>query len=165
MDSSAPFPLFSSLRVVGDMNGRPFISHLSPKGPFNDNSPNCLLPLSKQQPAEIRLNSTEVASPVTAGSGVRVLSSFSKFVLLEIFRSTICNDSKVTSIFLSISSLSLNLISLKLFLFNLISPLRVSLKTTRPTAFAPFLNSNRPKSVSLVQKLHRRLRPVQESEC
>ncbi|GBN13394.1 hypothetical protein AVEN_13848-1 [Araneus ventricosus] len=44
MDSSAPFPLFSSLRVVGDMNGRPFNSHLSPMGPFNDHSPNCLLP-------------------------------------------------------------------------------------------------------------------------
>ncbi|GBM65871.1 hypothetical protein AVEN_238809-1 [Araneus ventricosus] len=44
MDSSAPFLLFFSLRVVGDINGRPFISHFSPKGPFNDHSPNCLLP-------------------------------------------------------------------------------------------------------------------------
>ncbi|GBN33547.1 hypothetical protein AVEN_121614-1 [Araneus ventricosus] len=44
MDSSAPFPLFSSLRVVGDMNDRPFISYFSLKGPFNDHSPNCLLP-------------------------------------------------------------------------------------------------------------------------
>ncbi|GBM97773.1 hypothetical protein AVEN_139169-1 [Araneus ventricosus] len=38
-----PVPLFPSLRVVGDTNGRPFNSNLSPKGPFNDPSPNCLL--------------------------------------------------------------------------------------------------------------------------
>ncbi|GBM33211.1 hypothetical protein AVEN_28204-1 [Araneus ventricosus] len=74
MDSSAPFPLVSSLRVVGDVNGRPFISHLSPKGPFNDHSPNCLLPpFSEQQPAEIRPTSIKVARSVTAGLGVRVL--------------------------------------------------------------------------------------------
>ncbi|GBM68988.1 hypothetical protein AVEN_158811-1 [Araneus ventricosus] len=72
MDSSAPFPLFSSPRVVGDMNGRPFISHLSP--PFKDHSPNCLLPHSEQQPAEIRPTSIEVAWPVTAGLGVRGLT-------------------------------------------------------------------------------------------
>ncbi|GBN08809.1 hypothetical protein AVEN_261075-1 [Araneus ventricosus] len=74
MDSSAPFPLFSSLRVVGDMNGRPFISYLFLKGPFNDDSPKCLSPLSEQQPAEIRRKSgIEVAWPVQAGLGVRVL--------------------------------------------------------------------------------------------
>ncbi|GBN77480.1 hypothetical protein AVEN_55359-1 [Araneus ventricosus] len=73
MDSSAPFPLFSSLRVVGDRNVRPFISYLSPKGPFNDHSPNCLLPLSEKQPAQIRPSSIEVAWAVTAGLGERVL--------------------------------------------------------------------------------------------
>ncbi|GBM46842.1 hypothetical protein AVEN_112190-1 [Araneus ventricosus] len=69
MDSSAPFPL-----LVGDMNGRPFISHVSPKGPFKDHSSNCLLPLSEQQPAEIRPTTIEVAWPVTAGLGVRSLT-------------------------------------------------------------------------------------------
>ncbi|GBL81548.1 hypothetical protein AVEN_266584-1 [Araneus ventricosus] len=73
MDSSAPFPLLSSLRVVGDMNGHPFISQLSPKGLFNDHSPNCLLPLSEQQPVEICPTSIEAVWPVTAGLGVRVL--------------------------------------------------------------------------------------------
>ncbi|GBO07693.1 hypothetical protein AVEN_225507-1 [Araneus ventricosus] len=73
MDSSAQFPLFCLLRVVRDINGRPFISYLSPKGPFNDHSPNCLLPLSEQQPAEIRPTSIEVAWPVTGGLRVRVL--------------------------------------------------------------------------------------------
>ncbi|GBN82200.1 hypothetical protein AVEN_94237-1 [Araneus ventricosus] len=58
------------------MNGRPFMSHLSPKGPFNDHSPSCLLPLSEQQPAEIRPTSIEVAWPVTAGLGVRVLKEW-----------------------------------------------------------------------------------------
>ncbi|GBO37392.1 hypothetical protein AVEN_181921-1 [Araneus ventricosus] len=67
-------PLFSSLRVVGDMTGRPFISYLSLKGPFNDYSPNCLLPLSEQQPAEIRPTSLEGAWPVMASLGVRVLN-------------------------------------------------------------------------------------------
>ncbi|GBM49142.1 hypothetical protein AVEN_41008-1, partial [Araneus ventricosus] len=43
-------------------------------GPFNDHSPNCLLPLLEQQPAEIRPTSIEVAWPVTAGLGVRVLN-------------------------------------------------------------------------------------------
>ncbi|GBN24591.1 hypothetical protein AVEN_59173-1 [Araneus ventricosus] len=48
--------------------------HLSPKGPFNDHSSNCLLPLSEQQPAEIIPTSMEVALPITGGLGVRVLS-------------------------------------------------------------------------------------------
>ncbi|GBM36115.1 hypothetical protein AVEN_179111-1 [Araneus ventricosus] len=74
MDSSAPFLLFSSLRVVGDMNGIPFISYLSLNCPFNDHSPNCLSPLTEQQPAEIRPTSIEVAWPVTAGLVVRVLT-------------------------------------------------------------------------------------------
>ncbi|GBM64412.1 hypothetical protein AVEN_52535-1 [Araneus ventricosus] len=73
MDSSAPFPLFSSLCVVGDMNGGPFISHLSPKGPFNATRPTAFSPLSEQQPAKIRPISIEVAWPVTAGLGVKVL--------------------------------------------------------------------------------------------
>ncbi|GBM63391.1 hypothetical protein AVEN_64632-1 [Araneus ventricosus] len=60
MDSSAPFPPFSSLRVVGDMNGRPFISYLSPKGAFNDHSPTFFSLLSEQQLAEIRPTSIEV---------------------------------------------------------------------------------------------------------
>ncbi|GBO28432.1 hypothetical protein AVEN_142868-1 [Araneus ventricosus] len=59
MDSSITFPLFSSLQVVGDMNGRPFICHLSTKGTFNDHSPNCLLPsfgtvTSRNPPHEYR---------------------------------------------------------------------------------------------------------------
>ncbi|GBN62665.1 hypothetical protein AVEN_138367-1 [Araneus ventricosus] len=73
MDSSAPFPLFSSQRGIGDINGRPFISHLSPKGPFKGNSPNCLLLISEQQQVEIRPFSIEVAWPITAGLVVRVL--------------------------------------------------------------------------------------------
>ncbi|GBO21066.1 hypothetical protein AVEN_274040-1 [Araneus ventricosus] len=73
MDSSAPFPLFSSLRVVGVMNGRPSISHLSPKGPFNDHLPNCLLSPFERATAEIRPTSIRVAWPVTAGLGVKVL--------------------------------------------------------------------------------------------
>ncbi|GBM91643.1 hypothetical protein AVEN_107750-1 [Araneus ventricosus] len=151
MDSSAPFLLFSSLRVLGDMNDRPFISHLSPKGPLkifvhenrmksflslqkfqeddtqiwainchqrkkplfspkirsgarnhlcsasvewgglrrdrthrvNDYSPNCLLPLSEQQPAEIRPISIKVAWPVMAGLGVRVLKKI-MFIFLDL---------------------------------------------------------------------------------
>ncbi|GBN24149.1 hypothetical protein AVEN_18640-1 [Araneus ventricosus] len=39
IDSSTPFSLFSSLWVVEDVNGRPFISYLFPK----PNSSNCLL--------------------------------------------------------------------------------------------------------------------------
>ncbi|GBM49449.1 hypothetical protein AVEN_51441-1 [Araneus ventricosus] len=75
MDPSVPFPLFSSPRVVGDINGRPFISYLSPKGPFNDHSLNFpSSPLSEQQPAEIRPTSIEVAWPVMGGLGVRVLT-------------------------------------------------------------------------------------------
>ncbi|GBN53922.1 hypothetical protein AVEN_37960-1 [Araneus ventricosus] len=42
--------------------------------PFNDHSPNCLLPLWEQQPAEIRSTSIEVAWPVIAGLGIRVLN-------------------------------------------------------------------------------------------
>ncbi|GBL89381.1 hypothetical protein AVEN_225896-1 [Araneus ventricosus] len=75
MDSSAPLPLFSSLRVVGVMNGRPFISHLSPKGPFiMTTHPTAFSPLSEQEPAEIRPTSIDVAWPVTADLGVRVLN-------------------------------------------------------------------------------------------
>ncbi|GBM72484.1 hypothetical protein AVEN_106621-1 [Araneus ventricosus] len=80
MDSSTPFPLFSSLRVVGDMNDRSSISHLSPEGPFNDRKSQPFTParptvfsLSEQQPAEIRPTGIEVAWPVTASLGVRVL--------------------------------------------------------------------------------------------
>ncbi|GBN22401.1 hypothetical protein AVEN_245393-1 [Araneus ventricosus] len=47
------------------MNGRPFISHLSPKGPFNDHSPNCLLPSFRTTTAQIRPTSIEVARPVS----------------------------------------------------------------------------------------------------
>ncbi|GBM96454.1 hypothetical protein AVEN_150020-1 [Araneus ventricosus] len=82
MDSSAPFSIFSSLRVVGDTNGRPFISHLSPKGPFNDHSPTAFSPLSEQQPAAIRPTSIEVAWPVTSGLGIRVLM-YCKFTIAE----------------------------------------------------------------------------------
>ncbi|GBN54562.1 hypothetical protein AVEN_2867-1 [Araneus ventricosus] len=71
MDSSAPFPLFSSLRVVGDMNCRPFISPLWV--PLMTTRPTVFSPLSQQQPAEIRPTSIEVAWPVTAGLGVRVI--------------------------------------------------------------------------------------------
>ncbi|GBN29085.1 hypothetical protein AVEN_36736-1 [Araneus ventricosus] len=72
MDSSAPFSLFSSLRVVGDMNGRTFISPL--RVPLVTTHPTAFSPLSEQQPAEIRPTSIEVAWPVTAGLGVRVLN-------------------------------------------------------------------------------------------
>ncbi|GBM65522.1 hypothetical protein AVEN_214867-1 [Araneus ventricosus] len=68
MDSSAPFPLFSSPRVVGDMNGRPFI-------PLKTTRPTAFSPLSEQQPAEIRPTTIEVAWPVTAGLGVGVLKA------------------------------------------------------------------------------------------
>ncbi|GBL54494.1 Transposable element Tcb1 transposase [Araneus ventricosus] len=71
MDSSAPSLLFSSLRVVGDMNGRPFISPLRFR--LMTTRPAAFSPLSEQQPAEIRPTSIEVAWPVTAGLGVRVL--------------------------------------------------------------------------------------------
>ncbi|GBN51872.1 hypothetical protein AVEN_120156-1 [Araneus ventricosus] len=74
MDSSAPFPLFSSLRVMGDMNGRPFISPL--RVPLMTTRPTAFSALSEQQPAEIRPNSIEVAWPVTAGLGVRVLRPY-----------------------------------------------------------------------------------------
>ncbi|GBN85129.1 hypothetical protein AVEN_27673-1 [Araneus ventricosus] len=70
MDSPAPFPLFYSLQVVGDMNGRPFISPL--RAPLMITRPT-ISPLSEQQPAEIRPTSIEVAWPVTAGLGVKVL--------------------------------------------------------------------------------------------
>ncbi|GBN89762.1 hypothetical protein AVEN_184233-1 [Araneus ventricosus] len=73
MDSSIPFPLFSSLRVGGDVNGRPFIYPL--RVPLRTTLPTAFSPLSEQQPAEIRPTSIEVAWPVTAGLGVRVLKS------------------------------------------------------------------------------------------
>ncbi|GBM90994.1 hypothetical protein AVEN_217461-1 [Araneus ventricosus] len=74
MDSSTPFPLFSSKRVVRDMNGRPFIS--PQRVPLMTTRPTAFSrPLSEQQPAEIRLTSLEVAWPVTGGSRVRVLKS------------------------------------------------------------------------------------------
>ncbi|GBN43308.1 hypothetical protein AVEN_89928-1 [Araneus ventricosus] len=76
MDLSVPFHLFSW--VLGDANGRPFISYLYPKGSLNDHSPNCLLPHSEQQPAEIRPISIEVVWPVTAGLGVRGLKEYPK---------------------------------------------------------------------------------------
>ncbi|GBN32599.1 hypothetical protein AVEN_1726-1 [Araneus ventricosus] len=72
MDSSAPSPLFSSLGVVGDMNGRPFISSL--RVPLMTTL-STAFSLSEQQPAEIRPTSIEVAWPVSAGLGVRVLTS------------------------------------------------------------------------------------------
>ncbi|GBM04685.1 hypothetical protein AVEN_44825-1 [Araneus ventricosus] len=72
MDSSAPSPRFSSLRVVIDMNGRPFISH-------NDPRQTAFFPVSEQKPAEIRPTSIEVAWPVSAGLGVRVLSRVTLF--------------------------------------------------------------------------------------
>ncbi|GBN22105.1 hypothetical protein AVEN_123118-1 [Araneus ventricosus] len=71
MDSSAPFPLFSSPRVVGDMNGRPFIFPL--RLPLMATRPTAFSLFSEQQPSEIRPTSIEVAWPVTAGLGVRVL--------------------------------------------------------------------------------------------
>ncbi|GBN27473.1 hypothetical protein AVEN_226453-1 [Araneus ventricosus] len=62
MDSSAPFPLFSSLRVVGDMNGRPLIPPL--RVPLMTTCPTAFSPHSEQQPAEIRPTSMEVVWPV-----------------------------------------------------------------------------------------------------
>ncbi|GBO11904.1 Retrovirus-related Pol polyprotein from transposon 297 [Araneus ventricosus] len=53
------------------MNGRPFISPL--RVPLMTTRPTAFSPLSEQQPAEIRPTSIEVAWPVTAGLGVRVL--------------------------------------------------------------------------------------------
>ncbi|GBN19384.1 hypothetical protein AVEN_120680-1 [Araneus ventricosus] len=73
MDSSAPFPLFSSLRMVGDMNYRPSISPL--RLPLNTTRPATFSTLSEQQPAKIRPTGMEVAWPVTAGLGVRVLKN------------------------------------------------------------------------------------------
>ncbi|GBN93180.1 hypothetical protein AVEN_66967-1 [Araneus ventricosus] len=72
MDSSVPFPLFTSLRVVGDMNGRPFMSHLSLRVPLMTTRPTAFSPLSEQQLAEIRPSSIQVAWTVTAGLGVSV---------------------------------------------------------------------------------------------
>ncbi|GBM78928.1 hypothetical protein AVEN_26726-1 [Araneus ventricosus] len=71
MDSPAPFPLFYSLLVVGDINGRPFISPL--RVPSMTTRPTAFSPLSEQQPPTIRPTSIEVAWPVTGGLGVRVL--------------------------------------------------------------------------------------------
>ncbi|GBO01067.1 hypothetical protein AVEN_222972-1 [Araneus ventricosus] len=50
-----------------DVNGRPFISYLYPKGFLNDHSRNCLL-------LAFRPTGIEVAWPVTAGLGVRGLT-------------------------------------------------------------------------------------------
>ncbi|GBN76551.1 hypothetical protein AVEN_119807-1 [Araneus ventricosus] len=69
-----PVPLFSSLRVVGDMNGRPLISHLFLTAPLMTTCPTAFSPLSEQQPAEIRPTSAGVSWPVTAGLGVRGLN-------------------------------------------------------------------------------------------
>ncbi|GBN12823.1 hypothetical protein AVEN_175740-1 [Araneus ventricosus] len=71
MDSSATVPLFSSIRVVGDMNGRSFISPL--RVPLLTTGLTAFSPLSEQQRAEMRPTSIEDAWPVTAGLGVRVL--------------------------------------------------------------------------------------------
>ncbi|GBM41304.1 hypothetical protein AVEN_202895-1 [Araneus ventricosus] len=84
-------PLFSSLRVVEDMNGRPVISYLYLKGPFNDHSPNCLLPLSEQQPAEIHPTSIEVAWPATSGLGVSVNKELVVFRSLPVSRKSHTN--------------------------------------------------------------------------
>ncbi|GBM32765.1 hypothetical protein AVEN_83734-1 [Araneus ventricosus] len=71
MDLSAPFHLFSWM--MGDVNGRPFISYLYLKGPLMTTPPTAFLPHSEQQPAEIRPNSIDVVWPVTTGLGVRGL--------------------------------------------------------------------------------------------
>ncbi|GBO01002.1 hypothetical protein AVEN_259169-1 [Araneus ventricosus] len=55
------------------MNGRPFISYLSPKGPLMTTCTTVFSPLSEQQPAEIHPTSIEITWPVTAVLGVRVL--------------------------------------------------------------------------------------------
>ncbi|GBN91627.1 hypothetical protein AVEN_8988-1 [Araneus ventricosus] len=74
MDSSAPLPRSSSLRMVGDMNDRPFISYLHPlRIPLITTRPTAFSPFPEQQPAEICPTSMEVAWPVTVGLGVRVL--------------------------------------------------------------------------------------------
>ncbi|GBM55253.1 hypothetical protein AVEN_168395-1 [Araneus ventricosus] len=73
MDSSAPFPLFSSLRLVGDINGRPS-SLISPlRVPLMTTRPTAFSPLSEQQPAEIRPTTVEIVWPVKGGLVVRVL--------------------------------------------------------------------------------------------
>ncbi|GBM40614.1 hypothetical protein AVEN_27199-1 [Araneus ventricosus] len=72
VDSSSPFPRFSSLWVVENMNGRPLISPL--RVPLMTTRPTAFSPISEKQPAKIRLTSIEVAWPVTAGLGVKVLS-------------------------------------------------------------------------------------------
>ncbi|GBM90938.1 hypothetical protein AVEN_5029-1 [Araneus ventricosus] len=66
MDSSDPFPLFSSLRVEGDMNDRLFIFYLSLKTRPTAFS----LLLGRNRPTSI-----EVAWAVTGGLGLRVLTS------------------------------------------------------------------------------------------
>ncbi|GBM83418.1 hypothetical protein AVEN_14067-1 [Araneus ventricosus] len=71
MDSSAPFPLFSSLRMLGDMNDRPSISPL--RVPLMTTHPTAFSPLSEHQPVEIRPTSIEDEWPVTGGLGVRGL--------------------------------------------------------------------------------------------
>ncbi|GBM24423.1 hypothetical protein AVEN_76153-1 [Araneus ventricosus] len=79
MDSSTTFPPLSSLRVVGDMDGRPFISPL--RVPLMTTLPTAFSPLLEQQPTEICPTSIEVAWPVTAGLGVRVLNPLTPSVL------------------------------------------------------------------------------------
>ncbi|GBN10101.1 hypothetical protein AVEN_161692-1 [Araneus ventricosus] len=71
MDSSTLFPLSFSLRVVEDVNGRPFISYLY----YKPNSPNCLLLAFGTVTGRNPPTSIEVAWPVTAGLGVKGLTS------------------------------------------------------------------------------------------
>ncbi|GBM62746.1 hypothetical protein AVEN_63320-1 [Araneus ventricosus] len=73
MDSSSPFPLFTSL-LVGDMNDRPFISPL--RVPLMTTRPTVFSPLSDQQPAETSPTSIEVTWPVTAVLRVRELNEY-----------------------------------------------------------------------------------------
>ncbi|GBM33893.1 hypothetical protein AVEN_5934-1 [Araneus ventricosus] len=79
MGSSAPFLLFSSLRVEGDRNGRPFISPL--RVSLMTTRPTVFSPISEQQLAEIRPTSVEVPWPVTAALGVRVLTKITDALL------------------------------------------------------------------------------------
>ncbi|GBN63744.1 hypothetical protein AVEN_85716-1 [Araneus ventricosus] len=75
MDSSAPFLLTTG---GGKYEWKALHLSLSPKCPFNNHSPNCLLPPLGTKPAEILPTSIEVTWPVTAGLGVRVSSTASK---------------------------------------------------------------------------------------
>ncbi|GBM25644.1 hypothetical protein AVEN_82760-1 [Araneus ventricosus] len=71
MDSSAPFPTFLLTTGGGRYEWQAFISPL--RVPLMTTRPTAFSPLSEQQPAEIRPTSIEVAWPITAGLGVRVL--------------------------------------------------------------------------------------------